>query len=152
MDLWQHFVIRMDTKTEQEKTFACHACEFATKTEKLEPRVDPERFPGLNESWYAPVDRSTYKPTAENAACQACFCSWVEEMKDEGRACIKCDSWLKKADMAMVIEAREAEGKHKGRIVSKRAVCVKCLTGGKSLDEWAKALVEKQKAHLTGAA
>lgn len=144
-DLWNRFDKETNTANDEAEGSLCHRCKHATKTEVIEPRVDPERFKGLHESWYAPVDRSTFRPTMDAPACMMCFEGWVEEKRDEGKICIRCGEWVKPKDVALYIEERVGEGKLKGRIVSKHALCIQCLTGGKSIDEWAKDMIEKKK-------
>lgn len=46
--LWKRFERIMNTAYERETLMVCDNCPHATKTEKIEPRVDPKRFPRLD--------------------------------------------------------------------------------------------------------
>jgi hypothetical protein len=140
-DLWRRFE-RTQVEADGDP---CYKCPHATKIEKLEPRVNPKRFPGLGPSFYALVDRSTYKPAKTNAACLACFSSWISDEKYEGKICSRCGAWITKENEGMMVIEESKDEKGRTHVESKTAVCSQCLTGGKTLEEWAKGVVERMK-------
>ena len=119
MSLEDRFIKIMDTANEHKSLAPCHLCPFALKTEIIEPRIDSRKYPGLDKSFYAPVDRSTYKPKLDKPQCRGCFKDWQEMMKDKGKICANCDSWIKKPGMQVI---SEYEGGYKSKI----AFCQDC--------------------------
>ncbi len=143
--LWKRFERVMNTAYEYNTLILCHMCPYAIKTEKVEPRLDRRRFPGLDESWYAPVDNSTFRPTRSDGRCKMCFDSWIEEKKSEGRICVKCGVWITKENEGLTVIAQHETEDGRTHMSEKTAVCGLCLTGGKTLEEWARGLAERIK-------
>lgn len=132
--LWPRFV-----RAKRSEHADCYRCPFATVRKWTEPRVDQKRFPGLHESWYEPIEQSEYKPNRESGPCQKCFEGWVDEKRYEGKICVKCGVWVTEKNAGM-----NTQPVYEDRTVgAKSAVCGQCLTGGKSVEEWAKDVVEK---------
>ena len=118
----------------------CYGCPHGSVRTWKAPRIDRQKFPGLHESFYAPVEHKSYSPKKESGPCLMCLEGWVDEKKAEGKICVKCGIWITKENEGMVIEAEYEDGSKK-----RTAVCGKCLTGGGSVDEWAKDMVAKAK-------
>lgn len=141
-EIWEKFVSHQ--KSGGGYLEGCHGCPHGEKYQVGEalPRNVWSAYrdhPNFRDGkmWHDEV-----KPIEKSLPCQACFEGWIAEVKQEGKICIKCGNWVKAGSAGMDVEEREVESK---KMVSKAAVCMNCLTGGKSPEEWAEAMVAKAK-------
>jgi len=136
--LWRRFAKARDSRNATE--LLCHSCPYAQEIEYLEKLLYPDAFRNLSNFRDGSLVQKAKRPKEDSKQCQGCFESWVNEKKYEGKICTRCDIWITKGNGGMVIEAKYEDGSKK-----RSAVCSNCLTGGKSVDEWAAGVVARSK-------
>jgi len=142
-ELFKRFTTSRDSR--QNDGSDCYRCKFGKSFEYLERLTTA---PELYRNWPNYRDgclvQTSFKPKADSKQCQGCFEGWLEDRKDEGKICIKCDKWIVggKSKAAMCIEAVYEGGSH-----TYHSVCEPCLLQGKTVDEWARGVVQKSKAN-----
>jgi len=138
-DLFEMFAKANDSKLNDNSD--CHRCPFGEKFEYLEKLNYPQFYRNLPNFRDACLVQNGYKPKQNSPQCQGCFESWFEDRKDEGKICVKCGKWMVggKGKAAMYIQI----GDKKHPPVNYHSVCDNCLTGGRTIDEWARDILVK---------
>ena len=144
-EYWDRFRKAQDSRFNENSY--CHRCDFGERFEYLEKlTIAPEAYRNWPNYRDGCLVQDGYRPKSDSPQCQLCFKDWVEERKDEGKICIRCGKWIigGKSKAALYIEATEewADGKQFKKYSS---VCEPCLLNGKTVDEWAKDVVDKAK-------